>query len=438
MQSVVENLGGLSRKITVTVPQEQVKEEFDKRIKELAKNANIKGFRKGKVPASVIKLQYGDAIRQEVIQDTIWQTLQQAFKEQNLYPAGTPHIELTNLKENTPLEYVASFEVFPEVEMDIEGISVERPVIRIEDQHINDVIQKLLKQNVKWNEVDRPAEKGDSVVIDFEGLIDDQPFEGGAAKDFRLELGAGTMIPGFEDPILGAKADDRVEAHVTFPEDYHAKQYAGKPALFKITVHKVMEAELPELNDAFASDLGVSEGTVEALHKEVRENLERETERRVRDKVKTQIIDRILEKNAIDVPHASVEEEIKRLQQQMQKQFTMQTGQKEAPEFPRERFEEQAKKNVILGLLLSKWIENQGIKVDPTKVRDRVDQIASGYHQPHEIVNWYYGNKEALAELEAAVLEEQAIDKLLEFIEVVDKDTPFDELMNMGMQRGEE
>ncbi|MBA2654775.1 MAG: trigger factor [Gammaproteobacteria bacterium] len=438
MQSEVENLSGLSRKIKVTVPQQQVQEEVDKRIKDLAKTVTRKGFRQGKVPKTVVEREYGPAVRQEVIQDILWQTLQQAFKEQNLYPAGTPQIELKNIEVNAPLQYEASFEVFPEIKLDIEDITIEKPATKIDEAHVTDVIEKLRKQNINWKEVDRAAAPGDLVVIDFEGFIDNLAFEGGSAKDFRLELGSKMMIPGFEEPILGAKAGDAVEAEVVFPEDYHAKQYASKPAKFAVKINKVMEAELPDLNDAFAADLGVSNGSLEGLQTEVRQNLENELERRIRDKVKVQIIDKMLAKNEIDVPQAAVEEEIKRLQKMMQKQLSAQTGQKEGPLMPREHFEDQARKNVILGLLLSQWIQDNQLKVDAAKVRDRVDQIASGYHHPHEIVNWYYGNKEALAEVEGMVLEEQAIDKILEVVKVVDKPVSFEELMNVGMQRGED
>lgn len=433
--SVVENLSKLSRKIKVSVPQEQVTEKFDRRINELAKDVNIKGFRKGKVPASVVKLQYGDSVRQEVIQDILYETLRKELKDQNLQPASPPQIEFKNIKEGAPLEYEASFEVYPEVDIDLKGISIERPKASISDEQVGDVIEKLRKQNVKWNDAQKVAEKGDLVVIDFEGFIEGAVFEGGTAKDFKLELGQGMMIPGFEDPILGSKAGDSLEANVTFPEEYHAKQYAGKDAKFKIKVNKIMSPELPELNEAFANDLGVSDGTLAGLRKEVRENLERELERRIRDKVKSQIIEKIVSKNDIEVPETVVNEEIERLQKLYQRQLSAQ-GSKDIPTLPKENFEEQARKNVVLGLLLSKWVKDNDIKVDSSRVRDRVDQIASGFHQPHDIVNWYYSNKDALDEIEAAVLEDQAIDKLLEVIKVVDKETSFDELMNVDAKKG--
>lgn len=437
MQSEVVNLSGLARKMKVTVPSDRLKEEFNKRINELAKKANVKGFRKGKVPTSVVKLQYGDAVRQEVIQDVMWQTLQQAFKEQNLYPAGTPQIELKNVKEDAPFEYEANFEVYPEVQVDLTSITVDRPVCEVTDKQVDDTIEKLRQQNAKWNEVERGGQKGDAIVIDFEGFINDEPFDGGSANDFRLELGGNQMIPGFEEPLFGAKKDDDVVINVTFPEDYHSAVTAGKPAKFKVKIKKVLESELPPVDDAFAKDLGVSDGTAAGLHKEVRDNLERELQKRIRDRVKEQILTTVLEKNPVEVPQALIDKEVTRLQQQFQKQWAMQTGQKNAPTLPAEQFHEQSRKNVVLGLLLSKFIEDNKLVADPAKVKERVEEIASGYHQPQEIVAWYYSRQEALAEIEAVILEEQAIDKMMEQVKVVDKPIPFEEIMNPGQQRGD-
>jgi trigger factor len=436
MQSEVENLSGLTRKLTVTVPQEQIQVEINKRINELAKKAVIKGFRKGKVPTSVVKLQFGDAVKQEVIQDILWESLQQACKDNNVFPVGQPKIEVKNFQDTAPFEYEASFEVYPEVKLDLEGISVEQPVSQVEDQNVTDVIEKLRKQNVKWVDVDRAAQKNDMVNIDFEGFLNDEPFEGGTAKGINIELGSGQMIPGFEDALYGAKKDDDVLINVSFPEDYHVANLAGKPVKFKTTVHKVSAPELPELNDAFAKDLGVSAGSIEGLREEVGANLKRELEKRMRDHVKEQVIDAVLEKNRIEVPQALIDNEITRLQQQMQKQWAMQTGQKKVPTLPKEHFQEQARKNVVLGLLLTKWIEDNELKVDGSKVRQRVEEIASGYHQPEDIVNWYYSNKEGLAEIEAVVIEEQAMDKILEQVKVTDKPVSFDEIMNPQHTKG--
>jgi trigger factor len=436
MQSVIENLSGLSRKIKVTIPQEQVSEEFDKRVKELAKNANIKGFRKGKVPISIIKLQYGNAIRQEVIQDILQKALPQAFKEKNIYPAGLQAVEVTNAKEDSPLEFEAQFEVYPEVKVNIEGISIEKPHTKIDEAHVSDMIEKVRKQNVHWNEVDRPAEAGDLVIIDYAGYMEGSLVEDASVKDFRLELGSKQMIPGFEDNLYGVKPDEEVEFNISFPEDYTMSRYAGKPIKFLVHLKKVMAPELPALDDDFVKSLGVTDGTLAGLHAEVRENLERELSHRIHNQVRAQIIDKVLEKNNIEVPHLAVDKEIERLQKMIKKQFMAQTGSKDAPQLPRENVENQARKNVMLSLLLAQWIEDNEIKVDEAKVRSRIDQIASGYHQPQEIVNWYYGNKGALEEIEAAVLEEQAIEKMLENVEVVEKEVSFEEIMNIETQRG--
>jgi trigger factor len=438
MQSVVENLSGLSRKIKITVPQRQVNEEFDKRVKELAKKANIRGFRKGKVPISVIKLQYGDAIRQEVIQDILREALPQALKENNIHPAGMQAVEVTNTKEDSPLEFEAQFEVYPEVKVNIEGISIEKPHTKIEEEHVSSVIEKLRKQNVQWNEVDRPAEAGDMVIIDYSGYMEDALVEDASAKDFRLELGTKQMIPGFEDNLYGVKPGEEVEFNISFPEDYVMEHYAGKPIKFLVHVKKVMAPELPALDDNFAKNLGVTDATLAGLYAEVRQNLEQELSRRIHNNIRTQIVDKMLEKNNIEVPHAAVDKEIERLQKMIKKQFMAQTGSKNVPQVLRENVEEQARKNVLLGLLLLQWVEDNKIKVDEERVRSRIDQIASGYHHPQEIVNWYYDNKGALEEIEAAVLEEQAIEKMLENVEVVDKEVSFEEIMTIETQRGNE
>lgn len=439
MQAEVENLGGLSRKLKVKVPHEDIQNEANKRIKELTKEVKIQGFRPGKVPESVVRTRYGSSVHHEAVQDAIWKTLQEALTKQNIYPAGTPHIEIINMKEGEPLEYVASFEIYPEVNLvDIENITIEKPEVSIKEEHIDDVIEKLRKQNVKWQEVDRASKEGDLLEIDFEGYVDNEPFAGGTAKNFALELGSKRMIPGFEDPLYNVKADANVDVQVTFPKDYHAKDLADKPALFKVKVHKVKEPKLPELNDDFAKDLGVTKQTIEGLKEEVRKNLERELQYRIRNDVKNQIINKLLEKNEIEVPKTLVEDEIKRLQQQMKQQWSMQTGQKNAPELPKEQFEQQARKNVTLGLLLSQCVQDNKIKVDGVKVREKIEEVASGYHRPEEIINMYYNNKDALKDLEAAVLEDQAIDKILEQVKVTPKPVTYEDIMNPAAERGEE
>lgn len=439
VESSIENLDGLFRKIKVSVHQSDVKEQVDERIIDFAKNANLKGFRKGKVPPAVIKMQYGEAIRQEAIQEIIQSTLLQALKDQKVQPVSSPEIQLTNIKEDAPLKYEARFEVCPEIKLDLTGITVERAQAELEDRHISDCIESVRKQNVRWKEVERPAQLDDLVVIDFEGFIDNQSFEGGKAKDFRLELGRKQMIPGFEEALIGASKGETVECHLTFPEDYHSKDYAGKEARFVITVHSVMEPELPELDSDFIQDLGVSEGTIEALYDEVRRNLTSELERRIRRQMKDELLKKIFEnkKNTVELPKGLIENEVNRLKKEFMKQWFAQGGNKEAPELPKDQLIDQASQNVLLGIIFSQWVEENQIKLDDEKVRQRVEEIASGYHQPQEIINWYYSNKDFLSEIEANVLEDQALDKILEIIEVIDKPTPFEDIMPTSLKKEE-
>lgn len=437
MQVAVESSTGLSRKIKVSVPDEQISQEINKRIKELTKTIKLKGFRPGKTPESVVKMRFGDSVREEVIRDVMWQTLQQALQQEKLYPAGMPKVEVVNFKAGEALEYIASFEVYPDVTLaSVTNVEIEKPTADIQDDDINAMIEKLRQQNVKWKETDRAAELKDLLQIDFEGFIDDVLFEGGSAKAFRLELGTNRMIPGFEEPLIGVKAGETREITVNFPEDYHAKDLAGKPAKFVVTVHKVMESHLPELNEAFAKDLGVSDGTIEGLRSEVKDSMQRDLDRRVRENIKGQIVSKLLEMNEIDIPESLVDTEIQRIQKQFQRQFAMQTGQNDKlPELPREQVEKQARDNVTIGLLLSQWIKDKNVKVDGTRVRARIEEIASGYHQPEEVIKWYYSNNEALGEIEAAILEEQAIDSLLEELKVVPKPMSYDEIMNAKDQQ---
>lgn len=440
MQVAVENASGLERKIKVSVPSEQISQEVKKRIKELTKTVKLKGFRPGKIPEKVVEMQFGDSVRQEVVRDVMWETLQQALQQEKLYPAGLPKVEVVSFKAGEPLEYTASFEIYPEVKLaNLAEIEIEKPTAEIKDPDVEKMIEKLQQQNVKWKDTPRAAQNKDLIQIDFEGFIDDVPFEGGTAKAFRLELGSNRMIPGFEEQLIGANPGETRDITVTFPEEYHAKDLAGKAAKFVVTVNKVMESQLPELNEAFAKDLGVSDGTVEGLKKEVRDSMQRDLDRRVRENVKAQIVKKLLQLNQIEVPEALVDSEIQRIQKQFQRQFSMQTGQKDKlPELPREQVEQQAKDNVTIGLLLSQWIKDRDIKVDGSRVRTRIEEIASGYHQPDEVLKWYYSNNEALGEIEAAILEEQAIDGLLEELKVVPKNMSYEEIMNSNEQQKEE
>jgi trigger factor len=438
MQVVVENLGSLARKMKVIVPTERIDQEMNKQIKEYAKKIDLKGFRKGKIPVSVIKMHYGQAIRQDVADDISRETFKEAVQQEHIHPASAPKIVITQLKEGQALEYEANFEVYPEITLaSLEGVSIEKPVVEITDQDIAEVIEGLRKQNVNWQEVSRPSQKGDLVVIDFEGKLDGTPFKGGSAKGFSLELGSNKMIPGFEDSLLGVTPDQTTEINIVFPKEYPVPELAGKPVEFSVIVQKVKEAELPELNDAFAQSLGVSEGTVAGLHAEVRVNVEREIDRRVREIIKGQIVNKLLELNKIEIPQTLLDSEVKRLQKHMQQQLAERSGGQQNAldlELPSENFVEQARKNVTLGLLLSQWVQDHDIKLDSSRVTERIKHIAAGYHNPQEIINWYRDHRDILSEIEGQILEEQAMDKLLEEIQVIEKPIKYAEIMHPSVE----
>jgi trigger factor len=433
MQSVLEDLGGLRRKIKVTVPREEIESEYNARIRKLATDVNIKGFRKGKVPPSVVKLHYGDALFLEIIEETVEKTLAKVLEEQGVHPASPPEVEIKNAKENEPLEYEVSFEVFPNVKLNIEGITVEKRTTLVNDTHVRYIVEQLRKQHLEWQDVDRAAQEGDSVNIDFEGLIDHLPFEGGSAKDFQFELGSKKMLPDFEQAIIGAKEGDTLEVDLVFPENY--PNYAGKVAKFTIKVNKVMVSLLPEVNDEFAQNLGVEDGTVSALFAEVSENLNATLQDRIQNELKSQLIEKILEKNVIELPEVSIAQEMNRLTKVLQKQRELEGDIKETSSSflssQKQQIEEQARKNVTLGLLFHQWIKDHGIKVDENKIKERIDRLAASYHHPHKIINWYYGNKDALEGIKFMLLEDEVVNKILEIVEVVEKEVPFEELMNI-------
>jgi trigger factor len=436
MQVVVENLGSLARKMKVIVPTERINPKVNKQIKEYAKKVDLKGFRKGKIPDSVIKMHYGQAILREVADEISWETWKEALQQENIHPASAPKIVITHLKEGQALEYEANFEVYPEIKLaSLEGVSIEKPVVEITDQDVADVIEGLRKQNANWHEVTRPSQKGDSVVIDFEGKLDGEPFKGGSAKEFSLELGSNKMIPGFEDSLLGVTPNQTTEVNIVFPKEYHASELAGKPAEFSVIVHKVMEAELPELNDEFAQSLGVSEKTIAGLHAEVRANIEREIDRRVRENIKGQIVNKLLELNKIEIPQVLLDSEVERLHKHVEQQLAERSGgQQNALELPHENFVEQARKNVTLGLLLSQWLQDHDIKLDSSRVNERIKHIATGYHEPQKIINWYRDHQDMLAQIENQILEEQAMDKLLEEMQVIEKQIKYAEIMNLSVE----
>ena len=431
MQVSVETTEGLQRRLTITVPADAVDSAVKSRLQQLAKTQRINGFRPGKVPVSVIQKRYGSAVRQEVAGEVMQRNFYEAIMQEKITPAGMPTFELKTDKDGQDLEFVAAFEVYPDVEVkDVDKLAIEKPVVEIQDKDLEEMMVTLQKQHAEWKEVKRKAKKDDRVVIDFVGTIDGEEFEGGKAEDFTLELGKGRMIPGFEDNLVGAKKGEEVVADVTFPEDYHAEALKGKAASFAMTVKKVEGQSLPKVDDEFAKLFGVEEGGVEALQAEVKKNMQRELDQTLKTQLKENVIAALLEKNELDLPQALVDQEVNALRDQAKQRFEQQGQGQNLPELPADLFMDNAKRRVSVGLLLGEIIKKEELKPDAERVDALIESMASAYEDPSEVVNYYKSNDELMQQMNNVALEEQAIDWIVSNAKTKEVKKKFDEVMN--------
>lgn len=428
MQVSVESGEGLERRLTVALPAEQVEAEVSKRLKQIGRTAKMDGFRPGKVPMNVLRRAYGGQVLQEVYGLMIETSYQQAIQQEKLSPAGLPRIEPKPDAEAGLFSYVATLEVMPEVEPAKPAGKITRPLAEVTDQDIEAMIQKLRKQRATWGAVDRAAAEGDQVKISFTGSMDGEPFEGGSAEDVPLVLGSKRMIEGFEAGVVGMLREEKRTIELKFPEDYHATELAGKPVTFEVEVKEVAEEVLPEVDEVFARELG-AEGGIEKLRRDIRENMERELAQRVHAKIKDQAMTLLYEQNGIELPKALVEEEVEALSKQMRQRLGQGAG---SMELPRDMFEAQARRRVTLGLVIGEIIRRNDIQVDNDRVRKTIDDFASTYEHPEEVVKYYYGNQDQLAAVQNVVLEDQVVDWVLEQTEVIEEQTTFTALTEEG------
>ncbi|WP_230382403.1 trigger factor [Piscirickettsia salmonis] len=430
MRVAVEAGEGLERRLDIAVPATRINGEVDKRLKKIGLTAKMDGFRPGKVPFAVVKSRYGASVYQEVASEVMQSSFYEAIQQEELHPAGYPRFELAKEAEKEEFSFQAVFEVMPKVELiDLVGAEVEKAVGLVEDKDVDNMLETLRKQHCNWVSVEREAQDGDRLAIDFEGRKDGETFAGGSSENFSLVLGSGMMIPGFEDGIMGMKLAEERVINVAFPENYQVSDLAGQPAEFTVKVHGIEAPELPEINDDFAKRLEVNGETVEALREELRTTMQRELDLSVQNKNKTEILDLLVEKNSIDLPKTLIDAEVGRLQQQMQKQYGQMQGAK-APDFPASMFEEQATRRVLLGLLVAEVIEKKELKPDAERVKSMVEKLAAAYEQPQSVIDYYYNSKEKLAEVEAIVMEDQVVDALLEDAHVTEKNVTFAEVMS--------
>ncbi|WP_186130001.1 trigger factor [Burkholderia gladioli] len=447
MANVVENLGKLERRVTISLPKEVVQKEIDARIQKLAKNVRMPGFRPGKVPLKMVAQQYAGQVEAEVLSDKIGQEFFEVSRTENLRVAGQPSFAPKAEAAADAYAFDATFEVYPEVKIgDLATAEVERSTTSIGDAEIDRTLDILRKQRVHFHArgeggehgdggAETAAQNGDRVTVDFVGKIDDVAFPGGTAEDFPFVLGEGRMLPEFETAALGLKVGEAREFDLTFPEDYHGKDVAGKTAKFTVTMKKVEWPHLPEIDGEFAMTLGIEDGDTAKMRNEIKENLEREAKRRTQSLVKNQVMDAVLKISELDVPNALVEQDQQRLVE-MARQDLAQRGVPNAANapIPVEMFKEQAERRVKLGLVIAELVKANGLEAKPEQIRAEVDEFAKSYEDPKEVVRWYYSNQQRLAEMEAFVVESNVVDFVLGKAKVTDKEVSFEALASASAQ----
>jgi trigger factor len=431
MQVSIETTSGLERRLTVGIPAEKIDSRADERLKEAAKTIRINGFRKGKAPLKVIKKQYGEGVRQEILGDLINTSLQEAFAQEKVQPAGQPHIEIKQFEAGKDLEYFATFEVYPELTVgEFDGYAFEKISAEINESNVDTMIESLREQQATFTIVERAAADGDQVNLDYLGTKDGEEFAGGKAEKQDLVLGSLSMIPGFEDGIIGLSAGEQKTLSLSFPDDYHAEELKGAAVEFAVTLHSVSEKILPAFDEELMKKLGATHGDMAQFRADIEKNMVRELATAVKNDIKTAVMDKLLEANVVDLPKALVASEITVLREQMMQQFGGMQQNKDldlSSLLPDDMFKEQADRRVALGLLLGEVIKGNELTVDADKVRATVEELAASYDDPQEVINYYYQNPKLLSGVEASVLEDMVVDLVLEKSTVTEKALSYEE-----------
>jgi len=427
MQVSVELGEGLERKLTVQVPAETIDKEVESRLNSMRSRVKVDGFRPGKVPLKVVKQQYGASVIQEVVGEVMQTSLRDAVVQESLNPAGNPTIEPKSMEPGKPLEYVATFEVYPEITLnDVSKLEVERATAEVTDADVDKMIETLQKQRTTYENVDRASQDGDQLTVDFVGSIDGEEFDGGKAEGVPVVLGSNSMIPGFEENLMGKSAGDEFKFDVNFPDDYHAENLKGKAAVFDTKVIAVAEPKLAELDEEFAKSFGVEDGSMEQLRTDIRENMERELHNKLQEALKKDVMDKLLDANDVPVPKALVDHEAENLQKQMTESGNLQQGMS----LPKELFEGEAKRRVGLGLVIGEVVKKSELKPDADRVTAKIEELSKTYEDPQEVVNHYNSNPQLKQGIEGLVMEEMVVDWIVEQAKVTDAPTSFHDMMN--------
>ena len=433
MQPVVETLSGLERRVDLSVPVADIEKEVDSRLKRMARTAKMPGFRPGKVPMSMLSRSYGPELRMEVLNAKIGDALEKTVSESKLRLAGSPSVEpKTEGVDDGVVAFTATFEVYPEVAVpDLSALEVSKAVSEVGDAEIDRTVDILRKQRVTFEEREgRAAEDNDQVTLDFTGKIDDVAFDGGSAENFAFVLGQGRMLPEFEAAARGMKAGESKTFPLAFPADYGSADVAGKTAQFTITIKKVEEGVLPEVDSEFAKQLGQAEGDVTKLRADIRANLEREVSNRTQARTKASVMDALAGAASFDVPKSLVNDDAeKRIAAAREDLKQRGVPNADTLPIPADAFTSESERRVRLGLLISELIQSEGLKVKPEQIRGKIEEFAQSYERPEEVIRYYISDKARLAEVEAIVLEDNVVQHVLSKAKVAEEKVSFDDLM---------
>lgn len=431
MQVSVETISELERKMSVQLPEQTIKDKVEARLKNIAKDIRLDGFRPGKIPPTIIRKRFGSRVREEVLGDLMKSSFQDAITEQNLQLAGRPLITPETIDDGEGFKYIASFEVLPEISLaDLKQLKVNCATAELVEDDVDAAIDRLRRQKTVWKIVERPAKDGDRVTIHFSGKAAGEDFTQGGVRNQPVILGSKTMIVGFEEKLVGTEAGQLLNFELDFPENYNAEHLAGKTASFEVEVVTVEEGELPEVDGDFVKGFGAKNGDIDAFREDIRKNLQREMDESIRAKLKTVIVDALLETHDINLPKALIDGEATRLKESA-KQDAQRTINKIDEQNSDQRIQDQAIRRVKLGLIFGELVKKLDIKPDESLVRSKIESMAQSYEDPEVVVNWYYSNPDQLKHIEQLVFEEQIVDWVVEQAEVTDQTMSFAELMDV-------
>ena len=432
MQVSVETMGGLERRLKISVEAESFESEITTKLKETSRRIKLPGFRPGKVPLKEVRRRFGPAVRAEVAQEIMQSSYMDAVNQEELSPAGAPELDIVNIDIGADLEFTATFEIFPSIEIaDLSGVKIKQPVAEVQTEDLETMISRLQEQRKEWIDLDQgsKSEQGHRITVDFIGKMDGEEFEGGTGQEVQIEIGSGQMIEDLEKGLIGLSTEESVTIPVTFPDDYQADNLKGKAAEFEVSVKKLEEPKIPPLDESFFKLFGVDDDDVEAFRAKIRENMENEVDQSSKGQVKRQVMDQLFELHDFSTPKALIERECDVLRDQMMQQLQMPVKPDSDP-LPSELFKDEAEKRVRVGLIINEIVSAENLSADSDKVRERIETIAQPYDQPEQIINFYYGNEQQLQQVEMAVLEDTVIDHVLAQVNVEKLSSNYDDVVS--------